>query len=191
MAWDYCCCAIPLLNVGAYFVLSEQFVLGILVGTLAIGTPAIVGAAVPDFTKLIMLALGYVFAGIQLVGFFGIFKEKPSLFKTYIAFNSIILYGSLAAAAAFISISAVRHQTAVSACEASFFNSNGNENTTAQEDTEGQQICNIFTWIVLGVMGALWAVLFVIQTYFTLVLRGYGVTQRADHTKSYYPYGSR
>jgi hypothetical protein len=109
-----------------------------------------------------MLALGYVFAGVQLVGFFGIFKEKPSLFKTYITLNSIVLYVGLAAAAAFIGISAGRHQTAVDVCEASFF-SNASQSTTAQEDTEGQQICNIFTWVVLGVMGALWAMLFIVQ----------------------------
>jgi len=182
MAWDYCCCAIPLLNVGAYFILSEQFVLGILVGTLAIGTPAIVAAATPDFAKLIMMALGYVFAVIQLVGFFGIFKEKPALFKTYVTLNTIFLYLGLSAAAAFIGISAGRHQVAVDACDQSFFTSN-NQTTTAQNSSEGQQVCNVFTWVVLGVMGALLAVLFVVQTYFTFVLRGYGATQRADHSK--------
>jgi len=183
MAWDYCCCAIPLLNVGAYVVLSEQFVLGILVGTLAVGTPSIVGAAVPDVSKFVMMALGYVFAGIQLVGFFGIFKEKPALFKKYVTFNSIILYLGLSAALAFIAISAGRHQPAVDQCDSSFFGSGNQTTTTAQVDTEGQQICNIFTWVVLGIMGALWVVLFILQTYFTFALRGYGTTQRADHSK--------
>lgn len=123
----------------------------------------VVGAAVPEFSKLIMLALGYVFAGIQLVGFFGIFKEKPALFRRYVLFNTIVLYVGLSAAAAFIGISAGRHDTAVDACELSFFSSGGNQTTTAQEDTEGQQICNIFTWVVLGIMGALWVVLFIVQ----------------------------
>ena len=117
----------------------------------------------PDFSKFIMLVLGYVFAGTQLVGFFGIFKEKPALFKKYVLLNSIVLYVGLSAAAAFIGISAARHDTAVDACESSFFSSGSNQSTTAQEDTEGQQICNIFTWVVLGIMGALWVVLFIIQ----------------------------
>jgi len=122
----------------------------------------VVGAAVPDFSKFIMLVLGYMFAGIQLVGFFGIFKEKPALFKKYVLLNSIVLCVGLSAAAAFIGISAARHDVAVDACESSFFSS-GNQSTTAQEDTEGQQICNIFTWVVLGIMGALWVVLFIVQ----------------------------
>ena len=109
-----------------------------------------------------MLALGYGFAGIQLVGFFGVFKEKPSLFKIYVTVNSIVLYGGLSAAAAFIGISAGRHQTAVGTCESSFFSS-GNQTTSSQDDTEGQQVCDIFTWVVLGVMGALWGVLFIVQ----------------------------
>ena len=122
----------------------------------------VVGAAVPGFSKFILLALGYVFAGIQLVGFFGIFKEKPTLFKKYIAFNTAALIVSLSAALAFIGISAGRHQPAVDECSSSFFSS-GNQTTTTQDETEGQQICNIFTWVVLGIMGALWVVLFIIQ----------------------------
>lgn len=108
------------------------------------------------------MALGYVFAGIQLVGFLGIFKEKPALFRKYVTINSIILYLGLSAALAFIGISAGRHQPAVDECESSFFNS-GNQTTTAQADTEGEQICNIFTWVVLGIMGALWVVIFILQ----------------------------
>ena len=109
-----------------------------------------------------MMALGLVFAGIQLVGFFGIFKEKPALFRKYVTFNSIILYVGLSAALAFIAISAGRHQPAVDECESSFFSS-GNQTTTAQADTEGQQICNIFTWVILGITGGLWLLLFVLQ----------------------------
>lgn len=109
-----------------------------------------------------MLALGYVFAGIQLVGFFGIFKEKPALFRKYIALNSVVLYVGLSAALAFIGISAGRHQPAVDECESSFFNS-GNQTTTAQADTEGEQVCNIFTWAILGITGGLWLVLFILQ----------------------------
>jgi hypothetical protein len=36
---DYCCCAIPVVNVGIYSTLAEQFVLGILAGTLSVATP--------------------------------------------------------------------------------------------------------------------------------------------------------
>jgi len=36
---EYCCCAIPLVNAGIYATLMEQLALGIIVGTLAVGTP--------------------------------------------------------------------------------------------------------------------------------------------------------
>ena len=37
---DYCCCAIPLVNAGIYVTLLEQFSLGIIAGTLSLGTPS-------------------------------------------------------------------------------------------------------------------------------------------------------
>lgn len=181
MKWDYCCCAIPVLNVGAYATLSEQFVLGVLVGTLSFATPTLVGSSIPfSGSNLILCGLGYAFAVIQLVGFIGIFKEKAALFRRYVAINWIVLYITFAAAAALIGISAGRHDQAVDACERSFF---AGESAGTQEDTKGEQICNIFCWITVGVMGALWLVLFLVQSYFVLVLRNYGISQRADHTK--------
>jgi len=179
MGWDYCCCAIPILNVGAYFTLSEQFVLGILVGTLSLTTPALVGTSLPfSFAHLILSLLGFAFALIQFIGFFGIFKEKPNLFRRYVSINWIVLSVGLSAAATFIGISASRHSRAVATCEATFFNE-----SDVAEDDEGEQICEIFCWISVGVMGGLWLLLTILQSYFVLVLRNYGVTQRIDHTK--------
>ena len=37
---EYCCCAIPLVNAGIYSTLVVQSATGILVGTLAVGTPS-------------------------------------------------------------------------------------------------------------------------------------------------------
>jgi len=183
MGWDYCCCAIPVLNVGAYATLSEQFVLGILVGTLSVLTPSLVGAAVPfSAAKIILMALGYFFAIIQIVGFLGIFKENPALFRRYVMVNWIVLYVALAVAAAFLGISAARHSQAVDACETNFFAGDSTGSSTT-EDTKGEEICNIFVWSTIGVMGALWVLIFAVQSYLVLVLRNYGVTQRADHTK--------
>jgi len=181
MGWDYCCCAIPILNVGAYAVLSEQFVLGILLGTLSFSTPSLVGAAVPfKFAYLILCGIGYLFAAIQLVGFIGIFKEKANLFRKYVTLNWIVLYTGLSIVVTFIAISAARHGQAVDVCENSFF---ANEQNDTTEDTKGEQICDIFCWVSVGIMGGLWLLLAIAQSYFVLVLRNYGVTQRSDHVK--------
>lgn len=39
-AREYCCCAIPLVKAGIYTTLIEQFSLGIIIGTLSVGTPS-------------------------------------------------------------------------------------------------------------------------------------------------------
>ena len=88
---EYCCCAIPVINFGIYFTLTEQFVLGILAGTLSVATPSsncapilsssllrpfcsVVGAATPSFARWIFAAICYVGAMIQVLGFVGVAK---------------------------------------------------------------------------------------------------------------------
>lgn len=88
---EYCCCAIPVINVGIYLTLTEQFVLGIVAGTLSIATPQsnyapilpcsllrplcpVVGAATPSFARWIFAAVCYVGAMIQVLGFIGVAK---------------------------------------------------------------------------------------------------------------------
>ncbi len=88
---EYCCCAIPVINIGIYLTLTEQFVLGILAGTLSVATPSsncapilpglllrplcpVVGAATPSFARWIFAAVCYVGAMIQVLGFIGVAK---------------------------------------------------------------------------------------------------------------------
>jgi hypothetical protein len=88
---EYCCCAIPVINVGIYSTLTEQFALGILAGTLSIATPdsnrapilpcsllrplcPVVGAATPSFARSIFAVVCYVGAMIQVLGFIGVAK---------------------------------------------------------------------------------------------------------------------
>jgi len=88
---EYCCCAIPVINSGIYLTLTEQFVLGILAGTLSVATPGsncapvlpssllrplcpVVGAATPSFARWIFAAICYVGAMIQVLGFVGVAK---------------------------------------------------------------------------------------------------------------------
>jgi hypothetical protein len=40
---EYCCCAIPLVNVGIYAVLTEQLALELIVGTLSVATRSSMG----------------------------------------------------------------------------------------------------------------------------------------------------
>jgi hypothetical protein len=174
---EYCCCAIPVINVGIYLTLTEQFVLGILAGTLSIATPEIVGAATPSFARWIFAVVCYIGAMIQVLGFIGVAKEKPVLFRRYSTLHALVTVAALSMAAVWIGISASRHSTAQGNCERRFF--------TAASDltSEGQTICNIFPWVDIGIMGGLWALLVISQFYFFTIVSGYSTGQRGDHEK--------
>ena len=93
---EYCCCAIPLINAGIYATLSEQLVIAIVVGTLAVATPSskspspslcspqphsylqVVGAATPSFAPGLFAAFCYVAAAIQILGFLGVAQVSGS-----------------------------------------------------------------------------------------------------------------
>lgn len=189
---EYCCCAIPVINFGIYFTLTEQFVLGILAGTLSVATPGsnyapilpssllrplfpVVGAATPSFARWIFAAICYVGAMVQVLGFVGVAKaciflpsthlvahfwrtqEKPILFRRYVSLHALITIAAFAVAAVWIAISASRHSTAKNNCEQRFFS------TSSDLTSEGETMCEIFPWVDVGLMGALWAVLLISQ----------------------------
>jgi len=170
---DYCCCAIPLVNAGIYTTLLEQFVLGILVGVLSMATPSIVGAATPSFAPWVLGIIAFAAAGLQILGFIGVSKEKTITFRRYVTLHSLVTSGGFAVAAAWIIISATRHDTGKSRCLAKFF--------SGEDSGEGEALCDIFSWATVGIMGGLWLVLAIMQFYLYLVLSSYGSSQRRDH----------
>ncbi|EIN14212.1 hypothetical protein PUNSTDRAFT_49034 [Punctularia strigosozonata HHB-11173 SS5] len=173
---DYCCCAIPLVNAGVYAAIIEQFVLGILAGTLSVATPSIVGAATPSFAPWLFAIICYVAAGVQVLGFFGVSRESPNLFKRYVQLHLTALLVAFSVAIAWIIISATRHSTAQSNCLKNFF-----DNDTT--NSEGTTLCNIFPWVDVGIMGGLWVVLAILQIYLYVVIASYGAMQRDDHQR--------
>ncbi|KAN0128414.1 hypothetical protein V8E53_013803 [Lactarius tabidus] len=174
---DYCCCAIPVVNVGIYSTLIEQFALGIIAGTLSVATPEIVGAATPSSARWIFAVICYIGAAIQVFGFIGVAQEKPITFRRYTTLHILVTTAAFSIAAAWIIVSATRHSTAKSNCEQKFF-------TAATGVTsEAETMCQIFPWVDVGIMGGLWVLLAISQFYFYTVISGYGVGQRGDHEK--------
>jgi len=171
---EYCCCAIPMVNAGIYATLLEQLAAGILVGTLSVATPSIVGAATPSFSGWLLGVICFVAAGLQVLGFVGVTREKPILYRRYVTLHGIVLCIAFAVAAAWIIVSATRHSTALSSCVQRFFS-----DTSLQG--QGQTLCQIFSWVDIGIMGGLWVLLAILQGYLFLVLSSYGVSQRRDH----------
>ncbi|KZT30464.1 hypothetical protein NEOLEDRAFT_1126019 [Neolentinus lepideus HHB14362 ss-1] len=171
---EYCCCAIPVVTAGIYAVLTEQLILGILAGTLAVATPHLVGAATPSFAKWLFAIICYVGAGLQVLGFLGVYQDKSILFRRYTTLHIMLTTAAFSVAAVWVIISASRHSTAESQCRTDFF-ANA---TTGPEASESQTLCNIFPWVDVGLMGGLWVVMAIAQFYFYFIVSSFGRTQR-------------
>ncbi|KAI9060177.1 hypothetical protein FKP32DRAFT_1613722 [Trametes sanguinea] len=175
---DYCCCAIPVVYAGIYTALLEQLALGIIAGTLAIGTPSIVGAATPSFAKWIFAIVCYLGAAIQVLGFIAVRQERPIFFRRYVSLHLLVTVAAFAVAAAWIILSAVRHNQAQDKCISDFF-----AGTISASNSEGETLCNIFPWADVGIMGGLWVLLAIMQTYLYVIVSSFGKGQRRDHSK--------
>ncbi|KAG9086091.1 hypothetical protein FRC06_003281 [Ceratobasidium sp. 370] len=115
--------------------------------------------------------------------------EKAGLFRKYVMINSVAVIAAFCVAAAFIAISGTRHSAASDRCQKSFFAGN-NTPGSSDDSGEGEQICEVFTWVILGLMGGLWVSLLSFQSYLLLVTRFYSQSQRADHKKYYTIYST-
>jgi len=174
---EYCCCAIPLVNFGIYATLTEQFSLGVLVGTLSVATPSIVGAVTPAAGPWILGIVAYIAAGIQVLGFLGVAKEKPITFRRYVTLHIMSTIAGFSVALVWIIMSATGHARAQSRCQTNFFPTTNGSPTSP----EGVVLCNIFPWVDVGIMGALWISLAAVQFYFYLVVSSYSSAQQRDH----------
>jgi hypothetical protein len=83
------------------------------------------------------------------------------MFRRYATLHGFLTLAAFAVAAVFIGISASQHNSATTSCEHGFFSST--QDPTGASNEEGQIICNIFTWVGLGLLGGLWAVLGIAQ----------------------------
>lgn len=170
---DYCCCAIPTINAGIYTVLTEQFVLGIVAGTLSIVTSPIVGAATPSFAKWIFAIVCYVAAAVQVLGIIGVARESTIMYRRYVTLHIMAIIAAFAVAAAWLIVSATRHSTAKTNCINNFFTSDSSEAGT---------LCDIFPWVDIGLMGGLLVFFAAVHFYFYVVISAYGSGQRQDHS---------
>jgi hypothetical protein len=207
-ARDYCCCAIPVVNFGIYLTLTEQFALGIVAGTLSIGTPnsnntPVMSCSIAksslcsrrcfnsfvcslDFCRNLLCrrrdSNSWFYRccqgshssslSISLVAHFERIQEKAVLFRRYTTLHGLITVAAFSIAAVWIGLSASRHKTAKSNCEQKFF--------TAVSDltSEGETMCEIFPWVDIGVMGALWVLLAISQVCYLVVVPGAILTRR-------------
>lgn len=81
--------------------------------------------------------------------------------KSSSRFNKLLVACALILALAFIIVSAVQHNTAVANCEALFSTQTASTNTTGPSSnvTSSSGICNVWTWVQLGIMGLLFIII--------------------------------
>ncbi|GAA5821973.1 hypothetical protein JCM3770_003029 [Rhodotorula araucariae] len=171
----YVCCAVPLYNSGIYAILAQFLIISIVSGVLCFAAPSIVSVTTPGFVSYILGVLAFAVAAAQVFGFFGVFREKPRLFKSYLRINGLLVTAALLLALAVIIISAVKHTTAVQTCTR-LFSADGT-------DTTAKGICNIWTWIQIGIMGLLFVIVGLCELYFVSYTSIYASEQRLDHAR--------
>ncbi|KAG8990853.1 hypothetical protein FRB90_001594, partial [Tulasnella sp. 427] len=176
------------MNVGIYLTILEQFTVSLATGILSIATPKLVGSSIPSVGPWLLAIGSFVSCGVQGMGFFGVFKENASLFQRFVQINAAVVAYIFSVSATWIIVSATRHTTATDKCVQDFFSSNSTSTAQASvgaDDGQGPTICNIFTWVDVGIMGAFWIVMLIFQGYLLLVCRWYSASQLADHSKYY------
>lgn len=145
----------------------------------------VVGAATPGAAKWIFAIVCYIGAGLQLLGFVGVSKvsksssresipqpcdtaltitqEKHVLFKRYLSLDWFITIAVFSISVAWIIISATRHSAAQANCEKEYYTPDSTGNTAASLADASDTVCNIFSWVDVGIMGGLWVVLLLMQ----------------------------
>ena len=117
------------------------------------------------------------------------------MYRRYVTLHGLTTSAAFSIAAAWIIVSATRHSSAEAKCIRTFFGSAG----SSLSSSEGATLCNIFPWVDIGIMGALWVLLAILQVshfirclfpflsgpqlYLFVILSSYGSVQRRDHDR--------
>ncbi|SPO20787.1 uncharacterized protein UTRI_00264 [Ustilago trichophora] len=189
---EFCCCAYPLVNIGAYLLVLETAFVALAVGICALAPPSIVAGqgTIPSWSKGLVAALGFITLVWQILGLVAVARQMPTLYRTYIRINFILTLAIIIATAAFLVVAGVQHNKAVSTCVSTYgvIPSNSNAGSSLSISSLGQSadafsqsgrdICNIFVWAQTGVMAGLIVLMGLTQFYMLAAQRAYGGDQR-------------
>lgn len=188
---EFCCCAYPLVNVGAYLLVLETALVALAVGICALAPPSIVAGqgVIPSWSKGLVAALGFLAVIWQILGLISVARQMPTLYRTYLRINALFTLVIIIVTVAFLIVAGAQHSKAVSTCVRTYgvipINSSASSISTADlgQTTDlfsqsGQQICNIFVWVQTGVMAGLIILMGLTQIYMLAAQRAYGGEQR-------------
>jgi hypothetical protein len=100
-----------------------------------------------------------------------------------ISVNILSISAAMIMALVWIVLSGIHHNDAVSACTAEFGDTSNTAALSTAATNSGHSICNIFTFVQIGVVGGLWVLALVTQSYVIMMTRIYSSSQRRDHQK--------
>ncbi|GAA5956681.1 hypothetical protein JCM3765_005701 [Sporobolomyces pararoseus] len=172
----YVCCAVPLYNSGIYCILAQFLIISLVTGVLCFASPSIITVTTPNIISYILGVLSFLISFWQGIGFFGVYRDKVKLFKTYSRINTILILLALLLSLAIIIISAVKHSQAIDTCQKLF-------STDATGNTAGEGICNVWTWVQVGIMGLLFLIVGLCELYFLMYSSIYSSEQKLDHAR--------
>jgi hypothetical protein len=97
----------------------------------------------------------------------GVFKEKAGIYRSFVRTNVAAVAATLVLALAWIIMSMVNHNKGKDTCVAQFVAVGSSTSANS-----GETICNIFTWVQVGLLAFLWIFIALAQAYFlTMVWR--------------------
>ncbi|SNX81530.1 uncharacterized protein MEPE_00235 [Melanopsichium pennsylvanicum] len=195
---EFCCCAYPLVNIGAYLLVLETAFVALAVSICALVPPSIVAGqgVIPSWSKGLVAALGFITLVWQILGLVAVGRQMPSLYRTYIRVNFLLTLAIIIVTVAFLVVAAAQHNKAVTTCVSTYgvipSNSNADSSISVSgyvSDTDafsssGKDICNIFVWAQTGVMAGLIVLMSLTQIYMLAAQRAYGGEQRQAFTDS-------
>ena len=189
---EFCCCYLPLVNVGAYLLILETALVSLAVGICALVPPSIVAGqgVIPSWSKGLIAALGFITLVWQILGLVAVARQMPTLYRTYIRINFLLTLAIIIATVAFLVVAAAQHDKAVNHCistygvipsnsaSSSSLSLSGLGQSTDAFSQSGRSICNIFVWSQTGVMAGLIILMGLTQFYMLFAQRAYGGEQR-------------
>lgn len=85
------------------------------------------------------------------------------MFKRYLSADWLITVAGFSISAAWVILSATRHSTAQADCQAEFYSNTSTAGSAASLAGSSDTVCNIFSWVDVGVMAGLLVVLAIMQ----------------------------
>ncbi|KAN0060368.1 hypothetical protein ACQY0O_007697 [Thecaphora frezii] len=165
---EFCCLSVPLVNVGVYLATLECLFVSLCLFCLAIFAPPIVAGmdVLPPWYKPALAGLGGFSVVLHLLGLTTIARQSTTWYRAYLRIHFAATLTVLVLSITGIVVMAMGHDRAAATCRSLYGNEPFNSGKGIRVDMlsdalkdSGRVICNVFTYIQLGAMAGLIALM--------------------------------